>query len=92
MICLHCWFPFSESKINLEKLAANPDSVYDLLDELESDFEIDSDVDDDIFEPPISSSGAQDDSGTSSSEEEDPGPSTSKKPQSHWPKMDKNAI
>ncbi|XP_050314829.1 uncharacterized protein LOC126749188 [Anthonomus grandis grandis] len=73
----------SKRLLNLERLAANPDDVYELLDDLESDFEVESDNNDEFFAPPervLSEDEESESSSSSSSSDEDaPRPSTSQK-------------
>uniref|UniRef100_A0A6P7G6V5 Uncharacterized protein LOC114336533 n=1 Tax=Diabrotica virgifera virgifera TaxID=50390 RepID=A0A6P7G6V5_DIAVI len=62
-------------KVNLDELTANPDKIYELIDECGSDFEIESDYDDDYFEPNIADEESDEENNI---EEENPEPSTSK--------------
>uniref|UniRef100_A0A6P7GEF2 Macrophage metalloelastase-like n=1 Tax=Diabrotica virgifera virgifera TaxID=50390 RepID=A0A6P7GEF2_DIAVI len=62
-------------KVNLDELTANPDKIYELIDECGSDFEIESDYDDDYFEPNIADEKSDEENNI---EEENPEPSTSK--------------
>ncbi|XP_050302589.1 uncharacterized protein LOC126740549 [Anthonomus grandis grandis] len=72
----------SRRLLNLERFAANPDDMYELLDDLESDFEVESDNDDEFFAPPervLSEDEESESSSDSSSDEDAPRPSTSQK-------------
>ncbi|XP_057659551.1 uncharacterized protein LOC130895922 [Diorhabda carinulata] len=82
----------TKRNINLDELSADLDKIYDLIDEIGSDFDVDSDEDDDIFESPTIVSENSDGEGSeeSSNDEKQGSSKVSKKTSSSdlkWIKM-----